>query len=84
MSKKEVIFPESCPPSSHVTLTLQTMDKTNGDVSLHWMEVLPTKIKRSPMKSLGMEVTELYLLVQKQNDCVILTGLTHVYYLLVK
>jgi predicted dehydrogenase len=31
-------FPESCPPSSHVTLTFPKTDKTNGDVAVHWMD----------------------------------------------
>ncbi|MBC7748885.1 MAG: Gfo/Idh/MocA family oxidoreductase [Methylotenera sp.] len=31
-------FPESCPPSSHVTLTFPKTDKTNGDIAVHWMD----------------------------------------------
>ena len=31
-------FPDSCPPSSHVTLTFPKTDKTKGDVKLHWMD----------------------------------------------
>lgn len=31
-------FPESCPPSSHVTLTFPKTDKTTGDVTVHWMD----------------------------------------------
>jgi predicted dehydrogenase len=31
-------FPESCPPSSHITLTFPKTDKTQGDVTLHWMD----------------------------------------------
>lgn len=31
-------FPESCPPSSHVTLTFPKTEKTNGDVKVHWMD----------------------------------------------
>lgn len=31
-------FPESCPPSSHITLTFPKTDKTKGDVTLHWMD----------------------------------------------
>ncbi|RTY75339.1 Gfo/Idh/MocA family protein [Flavobacterium sp. LS1R10] len=31
-------FPESCPPSSHVTLTFPKTEKTNGDVAVHWMD----------------------------------------------
>jgi predicted dehydrogenase len=38
-------FPESCPPSSHVTLTFPKTDKTNGDVTVHWMDggIQPTR-----------------------------------------
>jgi predicted dehydrogenase len=32
------IFPESCPPSSHITLTFPKTSKTKGDVTLHWMD----------------------------------------------
>jgi predicted dehydrogenase len=35
---KRGYFPESCPPSSHVTLTFPKTEKTNGDVTLHWMD----------------------------------------------
>jgi len=31
-------FPESCPPSSHVTLTFPKTNKTKGEVELHWMD----------------------------------------------
>lgn len=31
-------FPESCPPSSHVTLNFPKSDKTKGPVKLHWMD----------------------------------------------
>ncbi len=31
-------FPESCPPSSHVTMTFPKTDKTKGPVTLHWMD----------------------------------------------
>ncbi len=31
-------FPESCPPSSHVTLTFPKTSKTKGDVTMHWMD----------------------------------------------
>lgn len=31
-------FPESCPPSSHVTLTFPKTDKTRGPVTVHWMD----------------------------------------------
>ncbi|HEY4326903.1 MAG TPA: Gfo/Idh/MocA family oxidoreductase [Mucilaginibacter sp.] len=35
---KEGVFPDSCPPSSHITLTFPKTDKTAGDVTLHWMD----------------------------------------------
>ena len=35
---KRGYFPDSCPPSSHVTLTFPKTDKTKGDVTLHWMD----------------------------------------------
>ncbi|MEO3406219.1 Gfo/Idh/MocA family oxidoreductase [Mucilaginibacter sp. CAU 1740] len=35
---KEGHFPESCPPSSHITLTFPKTNKTKGDVTLHWMD----------------------------------------------
>jgi predicted dehydrogenase len=35
---KKGYFPDSCPPSSHVTLTFPKTNKTNGDVTLHWMD----------------------------------------------
>ncbi len=31
-------FPDSCPPSSHITMTFPKTDKTKGDVTLHWMD----------------------------------------------
>ena len=31
-------FPESCPPSSHITLTFPKTDKTKGDIKMHWMD----------------------------------------------
>ena len=31
-------FPDSCPPSSHVTLTFPKTEKTLGDVTVHWMD----------------------------------------------
>ena len=31
-------FPESCPPSSHATLTFPKTPKTQGPVTLHWMD----------------------------------------------
>jgi predicted dehydrogenase len=35
---KQGHFPESCPPSSHITLTFPKTSKTKGDVTLHWMD----------------------------------------------
>src|ERR1700744_1127079 len=35
---KAGVFPESCPPSSHITLTFPKTAKTQGDVTLHWMD----------------------------------------------
>lgn len=35
---KKGVFPESCPPSSHITLTFPKTEKTKGDVTLHWMD----------------------------------------------
>lgn len=35
---KRGYFPESCPPSSHVTLKFPKTNKTQGDVTLHWMD----------------------------------------------
>jgi predicted dehydrogenase len=31
-------FPDSCPPSSHATLTFPKTPKTQGPVTLHWMD----------------------------------------------
>lgn len=35
---KRGYFPDSCPPSSHVTLTFPKTDKTKGDIKVHWMD----------------------------------------------
>lgn len=35
---KQGYFPESCPPSSHVTMTFPTTKKTKAPVTLHWMD----------------------------------------------
>jgi len=35
---KEGHFPDSCPPSSHITMTFPKTHKTKGDVTLHWMD----------------------------------------------
>lgn len=42
---KQGYFPESFPPSSHVTLTFPKTAKTKGDVTLHWMDggIQPTR-----------------------------------------
>ena len=42
---KRGYFPDSCPPSSHVTMTFPKTDKTNGDIKLHWMDggIQPTR-----------------------------------------
>jgi len=31
-------FPESCPPSSHATMTFPKTERTQGPVTLHWMD----------------------------------------------
>lgn len=38
-------FPDSCPPSSHATLTFPKTDKTQGPVTMHWMDggIKPTR-----------------------------------------
>ena len=45
-------FPESCPPSSHVTMTFE--DKNGNDVKLHWMD---GGIKPTRPEELGPEET---------------------------
>jgi predicted dehydrogenase len=35
---KRGYFPESCPPSSHVTLTFPKTSKTKHEVTVHWMD----------------------------------------------
>ncbi len=35
---KQGHFPDSCPPSSHITLNFPKTNKTKGDVTLHWMD----------------------------------------------
>jgi hypothetical protein len=35
---KRGYFPESCPPSSHVIMTFPKNEKTEGDLTLHWMD----------------------------------------------
>lgn len=38
-------FPDSCPPSSHVTMKFPKTKKTKGDVEVHWMDggIQPTR-----------------------------------------
>lgn len=36
--KKQLYFPDSCPPSSFATLTFPKTAKTQGDVTFHWMD----------------------------------------------
>ena len=42
---KRGYFPESCPPSSHVTMTFDGNENTDGDIKLHWMDggIQPTR-----------------------------------------
>lgn len=42
---KRGYFPESCPPSSHVTLTFPKTNKTQGPITVHWMDggIQPTR-----------------------------------------
>jgi len=42
---KRGYFPDSCPPSSHVTMTFPKTAKTQGDVVMHWMDggIQPTR-----------------------------------------
>ncbi|GAB2461192.1 dehydrogenase [Hymenobacter qilianensis] len=42
---KRGYFPESCPPSSHVTLTFPKTNKTKQDITMHWMDggIQPTR-----------------------------------------
>jgi predicted dehydrogenase len=35
---KQGHFPDSCPPSSHITLTFPKTHKTRGDITVHWMD----------------------------------------------
>jgi predicted dehydrogenase len=35
---EEAYYPDSCPPSSHITLTYPKTEKTMGDVTVHWMD----------------------------------------------
>jgi len=35
---KQGYFPDSCPPSSHATMTFPKTHKTKHDVTLHWMD----------------------------------------------
>lgn len=42
---KRGYFPESCPPSSHVTMQFPKTNKTQGPVTVHWMDggIQPTR-----------------------------------------
>jgi len=42
---KRGFFPDSCPPSSHVTLTFKKTKKTKDDLNMHWMDggIKPTR-----------------------------------------
>ena len=42
---REGYFPESCPPSSHVTMKFPKTSKTQGPVEVHWMDggIQPTR-----------------------------------------
>lgn len=42
---KRGYFPESCPPSSHVTMRFPATPKTDGPLTLHWMDggIQPTR-----------------------------------------
>ena len=35
---KRGFFPESCPPSAHATMTFPKTDRTQGPITLHWMD----------------------------------------------
>jgi len=35
---KQGHFPDSCPPSSHITLTFPKTHKSKNDITLHWMD----------------------------------------------
>jgi hypothetical protein len=55
---KEGHFPESCPPSSHITMTFPKTEKTLGDVTLHWMDggITPERpIELGPNEKFGGE-----------------------------
>ena len=51
-------FPESCPPSSHITMTFPKTEKTQGDVTLHWMDggIMPERpVELGPNELFGGE-----------------------------
>jgi len=53
---KQGHFPQSCPPSSHITLTFPKTSKTKGDVTMHWMDggIQPERpIELSPNEVFG-------------------------------
>jgi len=35
---KRGFFPDSCPPASHATLTFPKTNKTQGNITMHWMD----------------------------------------------
>jgi predicted dehydrogenase len=35
---KRGYFPESCPPSSHITMNFEKTKKTKGNLTMHWMD----------------------------------------------
>lgn len=35
---EKAYYPDSCPPSSHIVLTYPKTEKTQGDVTVHWMD----------------------------------------------
>lgn len=70
MNLKRGYFPESCSPSSHVTLTFPKTDKTLGDVKVHWMDggIQPVRPEElGPNEIFGDGGNELYLWVPKEK-----------------
>jgi hypothetical protein len=60
---KRGYFPESCPPSTR-NFNFSKTDKTNGDVTLHWMDggIQPERPSElEPNEILEMVAMELYL-----------------------
>jgi predicted dehydrogenase len=51
-------FPDSCPPSSHITMTFPKTEKTQGDVTVHWMDggIMPERpVELGPNEKFGGE-----------------------------